>query len=110
MESRQTEQPVKLRKKITEASLRQQGNLAVRQVTFETSTGRRSVVDFVTKDGYVVETKLNSARLSPGQRQLFYDIENGRLVIPRGANAERAGLVPGRRTTMSGCRVDRICQ
>jgi len=95
---------------ITEAALRRQGNLAGKQVTFETSTGRRSVVDFVTNEGGVVETKVGSGRLSAGQRQLFDDIQRGRPVIPRGQNAANTpGLVPGRSTILTGCRIDRPC-
>ena len=102
--------PGKAAENITEGALRQADDFAGRQVTIETSTGQRTVIDFVTRQRGVVETKLNSARLSPGQRQLFDDIQNGRMVTPRGQRALEAGLRPGEPTTLSGCRIDRICQ
>ena len=97
---------------ITEATLRQNGSFAGKQVTFETSTGKRSVIDFVTntKGGKgMVETKTGNARLTGGQRQLFDDVQNGRPVIPRGQNAANAGLTPGRPTVLKSCGIDRPC-
>jgi len=97
---------------ITETTLRQNGSFAGKQVTFETSTGQRSVIDFVTnsKGGKgIVETKTGNARLTSGQRQLFDDVQNGRPVIPRGGNASKAGLEPGVPTVLKKCGIDRPC-
>jgi RHS repeat-associated protein len=76
--------------------------IAGEQVTFATSTGERTVADFVTKIGEklgIVETKTGNAILSAGQKQLKQDIENGVAVIPVGKNAEKAGLKPGKPVT-----------
>jgi len=97
---------------VTEATLRQQGTFAGKQVTFETSTGQRTVVDFVTNvsgGNGVVETKTGGATLTPGQNQLFDDVQNGREVIPRGGNASKANLIPGVPITLQGCGIDRVC-
>lgn len=81
---------------------------AGRRVTLESSTsGRRSVVDFTTKDKGVVETKSGNARLSPGQRDVKADIDAGRDVIPRGQNAADAGLTPNQPTQMKCFEIDR---
>jgi RHS repeat-associated protein len=74
--------------------------VAGKRVTLEASTGQRSVADFVTKDKSVVEVKSGGARLSTGQKAVKADVEAGREVIPRGQNAERAGLTPGQPTPM----------
>ncbi|MBC2653214.1 hypothetical protein [Novosphingobium aerophilum] len=72
-----------------------------RRVTLEASNGRRSVVDFTTRNRGVVESKNGpGARLSPGQRAVRDDIRAGRPVIPRGQNAKDAGLQPGVPTKM----------
>jgi RHS repeat-associated protein len=98
---------------ITEAVLKQQDAFAGKHVTIETSTGQRTVIDFVENlpggAKGVVETKTGNATLTPGQRQLFDDIQNGRPVIPRGANAEEAGLRPNEPVTIRTCRIDRPC-
>lgn len=97
---------------LTEAALKQNGTFAGKQVTFETSTGQRTVIDFVTDvpgGKGVIETKTGGGTLTSGQRQLFDDIQNGRQVIPRGANAEAAGLIPNRPTTLRSCGIDRPC-
>jgi hypothetical protein len=97
---------------VTEAGLRQAGNFAGRQVTFETSTGQRAVIDFVTNvpgGKGVVDTKTGGGTLTSGQQQLFDDIQQGRQVIPRGQNAFGAGLRPGEPTILQSCGVDRPC-
>jgi hypothetical protein len=97
---------------LTEAALKQNGTFAGKQVTFETSTGQRSVIDFVTNvpgGKGVIETKTGGGTLTSGQRQLFDDIQNGREVIPRGANAQKAGLRPNEPTTLRSCGIDRPC-
>jgi hypothetical protein len=79
-----------------------------RRVTLESSTtGRKSVVDFTTKDKGVVETKTGNAQLSQGQKDVKADIDAGRDVIPRGQNAEKAGLTPNQPTQMKCFDVDR---
>jgi hypothetical protein len=74
--------------------------VAGRRVTLEASTGQRSVADIVTKDGGVVEVKSGGAKLSPGQQAVKDDIDAGRPVTPRGANAEKAGLARNQPTPM----------
>ncbi len=94
---------------LTEGVLKQNGTFAGKQVTFETSTGARSRIDFVvnSKGGKgIVERKSGNGELTSGQRQLFDDVENGRPVTPRGKNAENAGLSPGTPTVLTSCRVD----
>ncbi|MBN8772182.1 MAG: RHS repeat-associated core domain-containing protein, partial [Thiobacillus sp.] len=97
---------------LTEAALKQNGTFAGKQVTFETSTGQRTVIDFVTDvpgGKGVIETKTGGGTLTSGQRQLFDDIQNGRAVIPRGNNAFDAGLKPNQPTTLRSCGIDRPC-
>ena len=82
------------------------------QVTFESSTGARSRVDFTNRTGHpnrqgVTETKTGDARLSSGQRALRDDIQAGRPVTPRGENARKAGLEPGQPTILDSFKVDR---
>ncbi|MDH0273021.1 MULTISPECIES: RHS repeat-associated core domain-containing protein [Stenotrophomonas] len=74
--------------------------VAGQRVTLEASTGQRSVADIVTKDKGVVEVKSGNAQLSSGQKAVKADIDAGRPVTPRGANAEKAGLEPGKPTQM----------
>lgn len=81
--------------------------VAGQRVTLESSTGKRSVADIVTKDKGVVEVKSGDARLTPGQKAVQADIQAGREVIPRGQNAAEAGLTPGQPTTMTCYTVDR---
>jgi RHS repeat-associated protein len=72
--------------------------VAGEQVTVVTSTGQRTVADFITKIGEklgIVETKTGGARLSNGQKQLMQDIKDGKPVTPVGENARKAGLEPG---------------
>jgi RHS repeat-associated protein len=70
-------------------------NLAGRRVTLESSTtGKRSVTDIVMNDKEVKEIKSGNSPLSQGQKDVQADIAAGRDVIPRGQNAERAGLTP----------------
>jgi len=76
------------------------GRVAGQRVTLEASTGQRSVTDFVTTDKGVVEVKSGDARLSSGQKAVQADIDAGRPVTPRGANAANAGLEPGKPTQM----------
>jgi RHS repeat-associated protein len=66
--------------------------VAGERVTLQASNGRRSVADFVTKKGSVIETKSVGARLTKGQRAVRDDIKAGRNVTPRGQNARDAGL------------------
>jgi hypothetical protein len=82
--------------------------VAGRRVTLEsTTTGRRSVTDIVEKDGTVHEVKTGNARLSRGQRDVQADIDAGLPVIPRGGNALKADLIPGKPTEMKCYQVDR---
>ena len=84
--------------------------VAAQRVTLESSTtGRRSVTDIVSTDKAVTEVKSGNAKLSQGQKDVKADIDAGRAVIPRGANAEKAGLEPGKPTTMKCYTVER-CQ
>jgi RHS repeat-associated protein len=86
-------------------------SVAARRVTLESSTtGRRSVVDFVTSDRGVVESKHGNAQLSQGQEDVRDDIAGGRPVIPRGDNAAKGGLTPGQPTRMRSCHIDRTCR
>ena len=78
------------------------------RVTLESSTtGRRSVADIVSKDTTVTEVKSGNAQLSQGQKDVKADIDAGREVIPRGQNAERAGLEPNKPVQMKCYKVDR---
>jgi len=78
------------------------------RVTLESSTtGRRSVADIVSKDKTVTEVKSGNAQLSQGQKDVKADIDAGREVIPRGQNAQRAGLTPNLPTKMNCYKVDR---
>ncbi len=100
----------KIGEAITRAELGAE-KIAGEQITFITSTGQRTVADFVTKiEGVfgVVETKTGNAGLSAGQTQLKQDIENGVKVTPVGKNAEMAGLKPGQPTTIDSHVTDRI--
>lgn len=82
--------------------------VAGQRVTLEASTGQRSVADIVTKDKGVVEVKSGNAQLSPGQKSVKADIDAGRLVTPRGKNAEKVGLEPGKPTQMK-CYDEKRC-
>lgn len=87
--------------KAEKAAVKEYGSrVAGQRVTLESSTGKRSVADIVTKDKGVVEVKSGNARLSDGQKAVKADIDAGRPVIPRGANAEKAGLTPNQPTPM----------
>jgi len=71
-----------------------------RQTTFELPSGRRTRPDLLTEteagELKVREAKKGeTATLTPGQRELKETIEKGLPVIPRGKNAEKAGLKPG---------------
>jgi RHS repeat-associated protein len=78
------------------------------RVTLESSTtGRRSVADVVSKDKTVTEVKSGDARLSQAQKDVKADIDAGREVIPRGENAAKAGLEPGKATQMNCYNVTR---
>jgi len=74
--------------------------VAGKRVTLEASTGQRSVADIVTTNKGVVEVKSGGAQLSSGQKAIKADIEAGRPVTPRRANAEKAGLEAGKATQM----------
>ena len=85
--------------------------IAGEQITFITSTGKKTVADFVTKiEGLlgIVETKTGNASLRAGQKQLKQDIENGIAVTPVGKNAEKAGLKPGQPIKLDSHTTDRI--
>ena len=82
-------------------------DIAGEQVTIITSTGKRTVIDFVTKSRETVETKTGNAILRKGQKQLQSDVKNGIEVTPVGKNAEKAGLEPGVPTTFKDFKVDR---
>lgn len=84
-------------------------NTAGEKVSFRNADGKLTNADFVTKGKTVVETKTGGARLTPGQAKLHADIKAGRTVTPVGGNAAKAGLEPGKPTTMSGCSIDRPC-
>lgn len=74
-----------------------------RQVTFETSTGSRTRVDFMIGRSTVLEVKGSStARQTRGQRQLMEDITQGRVVTPVGSNASAAGFRSGVPTKLDG--------
>lgn len=82
--------------------------VAGQRVTLESSTtGKRSVTDIVEKDKTVHEVKSGDAKLSPGQQAVKADIDAGKPVIPRGANAKKALLEPGKATIMKCYKVDR---
>jgi len=71
-----------------------------RQVTFELPSGGRSRPDLLTetpKNELKVREAKNgeSAKMTRGQRELEDTVEKGGSVIPRGKNAEKAGLKPG---------------
>jgi len=91
----------------TSAAKRLGDEVAGKRVTLESSTGKRSVADIVTKDKGVVEVKSGGARLSSGQKAVKADIDAGRPVTPRGKNAANAGLEPGKPTVMKCYQVDR---
>jgi len=67
----------------------------------------RTRIDFIKKDGGVVETKTGGSRLRPNQEKLRDDIQAGREVTPVGKNAEGAGLRPGVPTTLPSFDEDR---
>lgn len=77
------------------------------QVSFRTSDGTLTRVDFVTTDGRIVEAKTGSATLSKGQAKLQADIKAGRAVTPVGKNAEAAGFKPGEPVKLKDFEVDR---
>ena len=54
--------------------------------------------------------KAGDAKLSPGQQKVKDAIDQGEDVIPRGKNAEKAGLKPNEPTKMKNCVVDRHCK
>lgn len=83
--------------------------VAGRQVTFITSSGKRTRADFVTRDRHVIETKTGGGRLTKEQRELHADIAAGREVTPVGKNAKESGLESGESTRMNGCHIDRPC-
>lgn len=85
--------------------------IVAEQITFITSTGQRTMADFVTKiEGVlgIVETKTGNATLSAGQKQLKQDIENGVMVTPVGQRAKDVGLQPGQPIMLESHTTDRI--
>jgi hypothetical protein len=92
--------------KAGEAKVRQELGDANRgeQITVETLNGDRARVDFATtKNGQpnLVEVKTGNASLSKGQQAVKDAIGRGEPVIPRGANAEKAGLPVGEKVSCS---------
>ena len=83
-----------------------------RQVTFELPSGRRTRPDLVTepKPGRLKVREAKNgpdAELTPGQKELKGTIEDGGEVIPRGKNAEKAGLTPGTPVKIESFEEDR---
>jgi RHS repeat-associated protein len=89
-----------------------------KQVTFITSTGARTRIDFVassttddeTNDENslsVVETKTGNAQLTLGQQQLQADVYTGIPVTPVGQNAANAGFDVGEPVILNGFTVYR---
>jgi RHS repeat-associated protein len=79
------------------------------QVTFVTSTGSRTKIDFVTNTQGgkgVVETKTGGATLSSGQKDLKADVAAGRAVTPVGKNADKAGLPAGKPVVIKDFKID----
>ena len=99
----------KIQGKMGEAVVREElgDRIAGEQVSFKSSDGTRSRLDFVTKEKDVIDAKTGDAKLSPGQAKLKADIDAGRAVTPVGKNAAKAGLQPGRPTVMRSCGVYR---
>lgn len=83
--------------------------IAGEQVTFKTSDGTRTRIDFVTKQETTVETKTGNAQLSKGQAKFKEDVDAGRSVTPVGRNAADAGLKPGQPMKIKSCDIDRHC-
>ena len=78
-------------------------------MTIEASDGTKARVDFVKKDGGIVETKSGNAQLSKGQQKVFNDVNSGTPVTPRGGRAAEAGLKPNKPVVLPSCSVDRPC-
>ena len=72
-----------------------------KQVTFITSNGMRTRIDFTGADNSAVEVKTGNATLTPGQAQLQSDINSGTPVTPVGQNAANAGFTPGEPVNLS---------
>ena len=70
-----------------------------KEVTFELPNGGRTRADIVTEskgDLNIVESKNGpNARLTPRQTQAQQAVQQGQQLIPRGGNAQAAGLTPG---------------
>lgn len=73
------------------------------QVSFRTSTGYLTRIDYVLTGGRVLEVKSSTiANLSLGQAHLARDVIAGRYVTPVGRNARKAGFIPGRPVRLNG--------
>jgi len=85
-------------------------SVAGTQVTFITSTGARTRIDFVTtidESFAVVEAKTGNAQLTSGQAQLQADVNAGNPVTPVGQNAAAAGFDVGVPTLLDSFTINR---
>ena len=80
--------------------------VAGKQVSFKTSDGTSTRVDFVTTDGTAVETKTGNAKLSKGQVKMQADVKAGNAVTPVGQNATDAGFEVGKPVVLKDYKVD----
>jgi hypothetical protein len=81
-----------------------------KEVTFELPSGGRTRADLVTDskgDLNIVESKNGpSARLTPRQTEAQQAVQQGQSLIPRGGNAQAAGLTPGSPVKVNQYQVD----
>jgi len=82
-------------------------------VTFELPSGKRTRSDLVTQTPddqlKVREAKQGeSAKLSPGQKEMKDTVNDGGTVIPRGQRAKDAGFVPGTPVRINNFEEDRF--
>ncbi len=83
------------------------------EVTFELPSGGRTRADVVTgSDGgsklNIIESKNGpNARLTTRQTEAQKTVQQGKPLIPRGANAEAAGLTPGKPVQIDKYQVDK---
>ena len=83
------------------------------EVTFELPSGKRTRSDLVTQTPddqlKVREAKQGeSAKLSPGQKEMKDTVNDGGTVIPRGQRAKDAGFVPGTPVRINNFEEDRF--
>jgi RHS repeat-associated protein len=81
-------------------------------ITFELPSGGRTVADTVAQPAEgglkIIESKNGpTARLSPRQKEAQQAVQNGQPLIPRGGNAEKAGLTPGEPVQINKYQEDR---